>query len=254
MKIRLWIPLMILLGFFFIPATSPAADFLGDALKKGLPQLQEIIDLPQGPAAIRGLDEPTIASGLREALSIGTKNAVGLVSQLNGYFGNDAIKILLPDKVQQAAELLGRLGYQRQVDEFIQSMNRAAEKAAPKAASHFADAIRGMSIEDARKILAGNDRAATDYFRSRTSAHLYDAFKPTIAESMSQVGVTRAYQAMIGKIPVLSLVKPDSVDLDHHVTTRALDGLFHMVGEEEAKIRANPVARTTDLLKKVFTK
>jgi hypothetical protein len=254
MKTRLWTSLMILLWFVFVPSPSLAADFLGDALKKGLPQLPGLIDLPQGPAAVRGLDDPTIASGLKEALSIGTKNAVGLVSQLNGYFGNDVIKILLPNKVQQAAELLGKLGYQKQVDEFIQSMNRAAEKAAPKAVSHFADAIRGMSIEDARKILAGNDRAATDYFQSRTSAQLYDAFKPTISESMSQVGVTRAYQAMIGKIPVLSLVKPDSVDLDHHVTTKALDGLFHMVGEEEAKIRANPVARTTDLLKKVFAK
>jgi hypothetical protein len=115
------------------------------------------------------------------------------VSQLNGYFGNDVIKILLPDKVRQAAELLGKLGYQKQMDEFIQSMNRAAEKAAPKAASHFADAIQGMSIEDARKILAGNNRAATDYFQSKTSAQLYDAFKPTISESMGQVGVTRSY-------------------------------------------------------------
>jgi hypothetical protein len=176
------------------------------------------------------------------------------VSRLNGYLGNDAIKILLPDKVQQAAELLGKLGYQKQVDEFIYSMNRAAERAAPKAAAHFADAIRGMGIEDARKILAGNDRAATDYFQSKTSTQLYDAFKPIISESMGQVGVTRSYQAMIGKIPDFSLVKPDPIDLDHHVTTRALDGLFHMVGEEEAKIRANPAARTTDLLKKVFAR
>jgi hypothetical protein len=254
MKTRLRTSIMILLWFVFVSSPSLAADLLGDALKKGLPQLPELIALPQGSAAVRGLDDSTIASGLKEALSIGTKNAVGLVSRLNGYFGNDVIKILLPDKVQQAAELLGKLGYQKQVDEFIESMNRAAEKAAPKAASHFTDAIRGMSIEDARKILAGNDRAATDYFHSRTSAQLYDAFKPTISESMSQAGVTRSYQAMIGKIPVLSLVKPESVDLDHHVTTKALEGLFHMVGEEEAKIRANPVARTTDLLKKVFTK
>ncbi len=254
MKTRLWTSLAILIGFVFVPSFSLAGDFLGDALKKGLPQLPGLIDLPQGPATLRGLDDPTIASGLKEALSIGTKNAVGLVSQLNGYFGNDAIKILLPDKVQQAAEFLGKLGYQKQVDEFIQSMNRAAEKAAPKAASHFAEAIRGMGIADARKILAGTDRAATDYFQSRTSAQLYAAFKPAISESMGQVGVTRAYQAMIGKIPAFSLVKPDSVDLDHHVTAKALDGLFHMVGEEEAKIRANPVARTTDLLKKVFAK
>jgi hypothetical protein len=253
MKTRSWTSLMFLLWFAFCPSPSPAADFLGDAIQKGLNQLPGL-DLPQNPAAVRGLDDPTIASGLKEALSIGTKNAVGLVSRLNGYFGNDAIKILLPDKVQEAAELLRTLGYRKQVDEFIYSMNRAAEKAAPKAASHFTDAIRGMSIEDARKILAGNDRAATDFFRSKTSAQLYDAFKPAISESMGQVGVTRSYQAMIDRLPALSLVKPESVDLDHYVTDKALDGLFHMVGEEEAKIRANPVARTTDLLKKVFAK
>lgn len=253
MKTRSWTSLIFLLWFTFVPPSSPAADFLGDAIQKGLNQLPGL-DLPQDPAAIRGLDDQTIASGLKEALSIGTKNAVGLVSRLNGYFGNDAIKILLPEKVQQATELLRSLGYRKQVDEFIYSMNRAAERAAPKAASHFADAIRGMGIEDARKILAGNNRAATDYFRSKTSAQLYEAFKPIISESMGQVGVTRSYQAMIGRLPALSLVKPDSVDLDHYVTTRALDGLFHMVGEEEAKIRANPVARTTDLLKKVFAR
>ena len=150
MKTRLWTSLVILLWFVFVPLSSWASDFLGDALEKGLPQLPGLFDQPQGPAAVRGLDDLTIASGLKEALAIGTKNAVGLVSRQNGYFGNDAIKILLPDKVQQTAELLGKLGYQKQVDEFIESMNRAAEKAAPMAASHFADAIRGMSIEDAR--------------------------------------------------------------------------------------------------------
>ena len=254
MKIRLCTASVILLWLVFVTAPCLAADFLGDALNKGLPQLKELSDLPQGSSAGRGLDDPTIASGLKEALSVGTKNAVGLVSQLNGYLGNDAIKILLPDKVQRTAELLGKLGYQKQVDEFIQSMNRAAEKAAPKAASHFTAAIREMSIEDARKILAGNNRAATDYFQSKTTSRLYEAFKPAITASMNQVGVTRAYQAMLGKIPALSLVKPDSVDLDHYVTTKAVDGLFHMIAEEEAKIRTNPVARTTDLLKKVFTR
>ena len=108
MKTRLWASMMILLWFVFVPSPSPAADFFGDTFIKGLPKLPGLIDLTQGPAAVRGLDDQTIASGLKEALSIGTKNAVGLVSRLNGYFGNDAIKILLPDKVQQAADLLGK--------------------------------------------------------------------------------------------------------------------------------------------------
>ncbi|MBW6484979.1 MAG: DUF4197 domain-containing protein [Syntrophobacterales bacterium] len=256
MKDRLFVTVILLLLLFFsqVFPLPLHADFLGDALNKGLPKLQGIIDLPQGSAAARGLDDSTIASGLKEALSLGTKNAVGLVSQLNGYMGNDAIKILLPDKIQRTAELLSKLGYQRQVDEFIQSMNRAAEQAAPNAASPFAAAIREMSIEDARKILAGNNRAATDYFQSKTTAQLYEAFKPAIAASMNQVGATRAYQAMLGRLPALSLVKPDSVDLDHYVTNKALNGLFQMIAEEETKIRTNPVARTTDLLKKVFAR
>jgi len=254
MRTGLSTALAILLWFVFPSSASHAADFLGDAIDRGLPKLQKFIEIPQGSTAAKGLDESTIVSGLKESLSIGAKNAVGLVSRPNGYFGNDAIKIILPDKVRQTAELLGKLGYQKQVDEFIQSMNRAAEKAAPKAASPFAAAIREMSIEDARKILAGNNRAATDYFQAKTTAQLYDAFKPTIAASMNEVGVTRAYQTLLGKLPTLSLVKPDYIDLDHYVTQKALDGLFQMIAEEEAKIRTNPLARTTDLLKKVFAK
>jgi ribosomal protein L22 len=231
-----------------------SADFLGDTLKKGLPQLPGSAALPTGGKTGAGLDDNTIASGLKEALSVGTKNAVSLVSKLNGYFGNEAIKILLPDKIQKVAEMAGKLGFQKQVDEFILSMNRAAEKAAPKAATHFADAIKGMSIEDARKILSGNDTAATEYFKSKTSSKLYDEFKPSVTESMNQVGVTRSYNAMMGKVPATPFTKTESVDLDHYVTTKALDGLFYTVGQEEKKIRTNPVARTTDLLKKVFGK
>jgi hypothetical protein len=229
-----------------------AEDFLGETLKKGLPQLQGLSDLPTGRVTGIAIDDSTIISGLKEALSIGTKNAVGLVSKLNGYYGNEAIKILLPDKLQRAAELLGKLGYQKQVDEFIQSMNSAAEKAAPKAASHFADALKGMNIDDARKILSSGGTSATEYFKSKTSSKLYDEFKPRISESMNQAGVIRSYNAMMSKVPAISFAKPESVDLDHYVTKKALDGLFHMVGQEELKIRTNPLARTTDLLRNVF--
>jgi hypothetical protein len=242
---------------FFLAISSPllySADFLGDALKKGLPQVPGVGGSPAGQPAGMGLDESTIVSGLKEALLIGTKNAVSSVSKLNGYFGNEAIKILLPDKVQKAAELLGKMGYQKQVDEFILSMNHAAEKAAPKAVSHFGEAIKGMSVEEARKILSGGNTAATEYFKSKTSAKLYDDFKPRVSESMNQVGVTHKYNAMMDKVPAVPFAKPESSDLNHYVTTKALDGLFHMVGQEEQKIRTNPAARTTDLLKKVFGK
>jgi len=239
---------------FLLAASSTllySAD-LGDFLK-GLPQR------PGSGAAGdaspgAGLDNSTIASGLKDALSIGTKNAVNLVSRPNGYFGNQAIKILLPDNIQNVAELAGKVGFQKEVDDFILSMNRAAEKAAPKAASYFADAIKEMTIEDARRILSGGNTAATEYFKSKTSSKLYNEFKPGVSESMKQAGVARAYNSMMGKAPSLPFVQKESVDLDHYVTTKALDGLFYMVGQEEQKIRTNPAARTTDLLKKVFGK
>ncbi len=229
-----------------------SADFLDDALKKGLPQLPVTGGSSAGRTSGAGLDESTITAGLKDALSIGSKNAVALVSKVNGYFGNQAIKILLPDNIQKAAEMVGKLGHQKEVDDFILSMNRAAEKAAPKATSFFVGAIKEMSVADARKILSGGDTAATDYFRSKTSSKLYDEFKPTIAASMNQVGVTHAYNALMGKVPAVPFAKPESLDLDHYVTTKALDGLFLMLGQEEKKIRTNPAARTTDLLKKVF--
>jgi ribosomal protein L22 len=246
--------ILVVIVYFLGISSTPlySADFLGDALKKGLPQLPGSGGSPTGRPTGAGLDDGTIASGLKDALSVGTKNAVSVVSKLNGYFGNEAIKILLPDNVQKVAALAGKFGFQKQVDDFILSMNRAAEKAAPKAAAHFAAAIKEMTIEDARKILSGSDTSATEYFKSKTSSKLYDEFKPSISESMNQVGVAHAYNAMMGKVPAVPFAKPESVDLDHYVTTKALDGLFYTVGQEEKKIRTNPVARTTDLLKKVF--
>jgi len=200
-------------------------------------------------------DEATTASGLKEALSIGTGNAVTSVSKSDGYFMNQLIKILLPKNIQTAADVLGKLGYQKQVDDFILSMNRAAENAAPKARKFFVDAIKEMTFDDAVKILRGSDTSATEYFKSKTFNNIYAEFKPSVSASMNKVGVTRSYKEMTGKytssVPFGNM---ESVDLDHYVTTKALDGLFFMVGEEEKKIRTNPAARTTDLLKQVFGK
>jgi len=199
-------------------------------------------------------DESTIISGLKEALSIGTDKAVKNVSQVDGYFGNQVIKILMPEKIQNVADILRKVGYQKQVDDFVLSMNRAAEKAAPKAASIFVDAIKGMTIEDARKILNGGDTAATEFFKRKTHDKIYDAFKPIISSSMNDVGVTRSYKEMMGKYESLPFMSKESLDLDHYVTNKAMDGLFYMVGQEEKKIRTDPAARVTDLLKTVFGK
>ena len=202
-----------------------------------------------------GQDDSTVVSGLKEALSIGTGNAVTSTSKLDGYFKNQMIKVLLPENIQTMAGVLGKLGYQKQVDDFILSMNRAAEKAAPKAKAYFVDAIKQMSFDDARKILGGGDTAATDYFKSKTSGKLFNEFKPVVSKSMNDVGVTKSYKEMTGKytsaVPFASL---ESLDLDQYVTNKALDGLFYMVGQEEKKIRTDPAARVTDLLRKTFGK
>jgi len=211
--------------------------------------------LPAIPAGGSAQDSGTVASGLKEALSVGTKNAVGLLSKKDGYFGNEAVKILLPENIRRAGDALRMAGYQKEVDAFVLSMNRAAEKAAPKAADIFAGAIQAMSIDDAQKILNGGNTAATEYFKSKTSSQLFDAFKPDISQSMNEVGVTKAYKAMTDRYTaMMPFAKMESLDLDTYVTNKSLDGLFHMVGREEAKIRTNPAARTTELLKKVFTK
>ncbi len=201
-----------------------------------------------------GLDKDTVAAGLKEALSVGSQNAVKAVSQVDGYFKNPAIKIPLPEKVQKVEKPLRKLGLSKQVDEFVLTMNRAAEKAAPAAKDIFVGAVKEMTILDAINILKGGDTAATDFMRSKTYDKLYGAFKPTVSKAMMEVGVTKAYQQLVDKAKKTKLIKDESLDLDHHVTSKALDGLFYMVAQEEKKIRKDPVARVTDLLKKVFGK
>lgn len=216
--------------------------------------LEDVIKGFGSSAQKGGPDEGTTASGLKEALSIGTRNAVENVSRTDGYFGNQAIKILMPKNIQNVADVLGKVGYQRQVDDFVLSMNRAAEKAAPKAASFFVEAIKEMTFEDARKILGGGDTAATEFFREKTHDKLYGAFKPVVSSSMGEVGVARSYKEMMGKYESIPFMEKQSLDLDHYVTNKALDGLFYMVAQEEKKIRTDPAARVTDLLKTVFGK
>jgi len=201
------------------------------------------------------LDDSTIARGLKEALSTGTSRAVKTVSQRDGYFNNEMIKILLPEKIRTTADLLGRFGFQQQVDDFVLSMNRAAEKAAPKATEHFVTALKAMTFDDARAILQGDTGSATEYFRQKTGDNIYSAFKPVVAANMKDVGVARYYSQMVDTfeaIPFAGAV--GTFDLEHYVTGKAVDGLFSMLAEEEKKIRTDPAARGTELLKKVFGK
>ena len=174
--------------------------------------------------------------------------------KLDGYFKNQAIKILMPEKLQTMEKTLRAVGLGHQVDEFILSMNRAAERAAPAAKQIFWDAIGEMTFQDAKKILSGNETAATDYFKAKTTDKLTTAFRPIVDKATNEVGVTRQYKELVGRFQSIPFVKTETVDIDQYVTTKALDGLFYVVAQEEKKIRTDPAARVTDLLKEVFGK
>jgi hypothetical protein len=199
-----------------------------------------------------GLTESKIIDGLKEALQLGTGNAVQMVSQVGGYYNNAKIKIPLPRSIQKVESLVRTAGFGSEVDAFELSMNRAAEKAAPEAKSIFWDAIKQMKVTDARQILEGGDNAATLYFKDKTYGRLSEIFKPIVHKSMSEVGVTEKYQQLDQKMAGVPFVGSKMFDLDQYVNDKALDGLFVVVAQEEKKIRQNPAARTTDLLKEVF--
>jgi len=200
------------------------------------------------------LSNETVVSGLKEALRVGSGNAVRLNGKADGYFRNAAIKILLPEKLKPLERGLRLAGQSRQVDEFVLSMNRAAEKSAPFAKDVFWRAIERMTFSDATRILKGGDTAATDYFRGMTTEELTTAFEPIVKESMESIGVTRQYKVLAGRYNALPFVKSQAFDLDRYVVDKALDGLFYVLAEEERKIRTDPAARVTDLLKIVFGK
>jgi hypothetical protein len=199
-----------------------------------------------------GLSNDEIVQGLKEALQVGTENAVKLVSKPDGYYQNPDIKIPLPESVQKVEKILRATGYGEKVDSFELSMNRAAERAAPEAKSIFGDAITQMTFDDAKKILNGQDNEATLYFEDKTSARLQDVFKPLVKDAMGEVGVTQSFQDLNARAESMPFGKSLSFDLDQYVTDGALKGLFKMLAEEEKRIRTEPAARVTDLLKKVF--
>lgn len=199
-----------------------------------------------------GLGEDKIASGLREALQVGTANAIQSTSRTNGFFGNPAIKILLPQKLQLMEKGLRLMGQGARMDEFVLSMNRAAEQAAPLAKPIFLGALKQMTIQDARKILGGGDTAATDYFKRKTSDQLAAAFKPVVDKAMANTEVERKFQSLTGAAPALSFGKSETLDINHYVLSKGLDGLFFVLGQEEKKIRKDPAAQVTPLLKQVF--
>jgi hypothetical protein len=189
-------------------------------------------------------------AGVREALRIGAQNAVSRTGRRDGFWGNLAIRILLPKELRPVERGLRAVGQDALVDEFVLSMNRAAERAAPYALDIFVDAVAEMTIDDAVGIVRGGETAATDYFRAKTEERLARAFRPVVEDSMEKVGATRRYKELTGQLPFFG--RGSKLDLDGYVVSRALDGLFHVLGEEEAKIRRDPAARVTQILRDVF--
>lgn len=227
---------------------------LNDLLKQGEQLLKE-----QPANATTGsnkaLDSATLARGLKEALMVGGERAIERLSAEGGYLQHADVRIPMPGMLQQASTTLKRFGLGEQVDAFETSMNRAAERAVAEATPLFLDTISQMTLEDARKIYSGGDTAATDYFRSKTSTQLSETMKPLIDGAMSETGVTRYYTALTDKagaaVPMLAGSIPD---LSAHVTDATMQGLFKRLGEEEKLIRRNPAARSTELLKQVFSR
>jgi hypothetical protein len=199
-----------------------------------------------------GLDEATVAAGLKEALRVGTERATASTSELDGFYGNALIRIALPEQYDGVARALENIGMGSYVEDFERSMNRAAERASGEAIDVFWSAITQMSISDAFEILYGHETAATDYFRLKTSASLTARFQPIVEAKMKEVGVYNIYNDLVARYNLLPIDKPKPVDIDDYVTERTVDGIFAVLEGEEKRIREDPAARTTELLRKVF--
>lgn len=203
---------------------------------------------PKEPA----LSNDEVIKGLKEALTVGTNNSSGMVAKADGYLKNPKVFIPWPAEAKDMREKLIKMGMQKKVTEFETSLNRAAEEAAKKAAPVFVDAITNMSLSDGFAILNGNDSAATHYLREKTFSPLKEKFMPTVKEAVTKVKVTSYWKPLATAYNKLPGVKKQNPNLDDYVCTKAINGLMTLIADEEAKIRKDPMARVTDILKKVF--
>lgn len=224
---------------------------------------KELLDmLPEGSkdavsaseiADVTGLSSEEITAGLKEALNTATEIAVNALGQEGGFLDNPAVRIPMPEELSRVEKGLRQMGQEEMADEFVATLNHAAEQAVPVALEQFQGAIEDMTVEDAESILTGPEDAATQYFRNHSEAALREQFLPIVQETTASAGVTSSYQNIMKQLGSFSsFLQPESLDIDEYVTDEALDGLFDMVAQEEMKIRQDPVARSSDLLQKVF--
>ena len=206
-------------------------------------------------AAAASLDRITDAEavrGLRQALDEGSRAAVARLAIENGYFGNPKVRIPLPPSLQRIEGGLRAIGMRRQAEELVLAMNRAAEAAVPEARQLLTDAVRKMSVQDAKQILGGGDTAATEYFKRNTESQLAQRFLPIVRKATDRVGLAQKYNAIAGHGAALGLVREDQATIERYVTRKALDGLYVMIGEQEKAFRKDPVRASSDIVKKVF--
>lgn len=205
--------------------------------------------------AIKGeqpLTNDEIISGLKEALTVGTNNSTASASKMDGYFKNSEIKIPYPPEAVKMEKKLRSMGMSKQVDDFVMSLNRAAEEAAKEAAPIFVTAVKNMTITDGMKILKGEDDAATTYLNTNTSGQLYDKFKPVVQKAIQKVKVTQYWNPLVTAYNKIPLVEKMNPDIEDYTTHKCIDGLFILIAKEELKIRKDPAARVSEILKKVF--
>lgn len=198
------------------------------------------------------LDETEAASGVRAALERGADSAAALLGKPGGFLDNPQVRIPLPGALERAASMLRAIGQGHRVDDLVNSMNRAAEQAVPEGRPLLVNAVRSMSVEDAVRIVRGGDTSVTDFFAAKTRAPLGEKFLPIVTAETEKVSLAAKYNAVASKGSAFGLVKPEDANVEQYVTRKALAGLYYMIGQEEKKIRADPVATGSALLKAVF--
>jgi hypothetical protein len=203
-------------------------------------------------AGLDRISNTDAASGLKQALSDGSIAAVSKLGVENGFFGNPQVKIPLPPSLKRVEGAMRALGMKKQADELVLSMNRAAEAAVPEAKQLLVDAVKKMSVQDAKSILTGGDTAGTEYFKRNTQSQLMQRFLPIVRKATERVGLAQQYNSLAGQGAALGLVKEDQATIERYVTQKTLDGLYFMIGEQEKAFRQNPVGATSDIVRKVF--
>ncbi len=243
-------------GMLALSMSASAFDLDLDKLKAQYDELKHPAQTANAPAAKpSGLAQFTAqeqADSLKQALTQGAETAVRNLAKENGYLGNERVRIPLPENLQKADRTMRRIGLGKYSDELITSMNHAAEAAVPEARTLLVDAVKHMTVSDAKDILLGNDDAATQYFRRNTGTALGEKFKPVVTQAMQKVSLAHAYDRFAGKGVKLGLVDEQDAHLEDYITRKALDGLFLMMADQEKEIRAHPLQATGDLAKKVF--